>query len=67
MWRGSVFTFDMVIKKVLMTISSVYFALFEFILKFLKNFGVIGELLFIPFGLTWLLWPLYVAYTIGRA
>jgi len=60
--KGSVVTFDIVIKKFLLSISNIYFSLFEFLLRFLRNFGVFGELLFTVFGLIWLLWPLLIAY-----
>lgn len=43
-----------------------YFLLFDFLLVSLRKFGIIGELIFTIYGLVWLLWPLYVAYTLGR-
>lgn len=35
-------------------------------LKFLKAFGIVGELLFTVIGLVWLLWPLVAGYYFGR-
>ena len=61
-WRGTVFAFEKVIVKTFLVISHAYFWLFRFLLKSLKRFGIVGELIFTIYGLVWLLWPLYVAY-----
>lgn len=49
-----------------MKITGAYFWLFEFLLKSLRRFGILGELIFTVYGLVWLLWPLYLAYRLGQ-
>jgi len=44
-----------------------YFGVFEAILVFLKNFGIVGEILFTVYGICWLGWPLYAAYKLENS
>ncbi len=59
--------FEYLIKLPLQTSNNVYFSTFEWLLVFLKKFGIVGELFFTVFGLIWLLWPLAAGYYVGRA
>ena len=66
LWKSIKFVFDYLIKMPLQKTNNVYFFAFEFLLKFFKGFGIVGELIFTVVGLVWLLWPLVVGYCIGR-
>lgn len=66
MWKSVVFAFDIIIKQTVLFVFHFYFTPFEFLLKFLKNLGILGELIFTIFGLIYLLWPIGLAYFIGR-
>lgn len=46
--------------------NSFYFNIFRSILKFCRSLGIIGEILFTFIGLVYLLWPLGVAYILGK-
>ena len=46
-------------------LNSAYFLIFKLLMVGLKRLGIVGELIFTIFGLAYVLWPLYVAYTIG--
>ena len=64
LWASAKFLFDLIIIKLLGSLYHLYFGIFRFILNLVKPLGVFGELLFIIFGLFWLLWPLYGSYWI---
>jgi hypothetical protein len=66
LWEGLKFLFDLIVIKILGSIASAYFGIFRLVLRGLKNLGIFGELLFIPFGLAWLLWPLGVSYYVQK-
>jgi len=66
LWEGLKFLFDILVIKILGSIASAYFGIFRFVLRLLKPLGIVGELLFIIYGLTWLLWPLGVAYYVQK-
>ena len=62
LWKGTSLVFDLLVNKVIKGIIGLYFWVFEFILKAMKNLGILGELIFTIFGLIWLVWPMYVVY-----
>lgn len=65
-WKGTVFAFEKVIKRFVLALATAYFWPFIFLLRALKPLGILGELIFTLFGLSWLLWPIYAAYRLGQ-
>ena len=66
LWEGLKFLFDIIVIKILGCVATAYFGIFRFVLRLLKPLGILGELLFIIYGLSWLLWPLAVAYFVQK-
>ena len=64
-WKGVVFLYEYLLKMPFQATNRTYFWVFEFLLRFLKRYGVVGELAFTIFGLVWLLWPLALGYAFG--
>jgi len=65
-WWSLKSLFDFVVNKVLGTIGSAYFGIYRYALRKSKLLGYFGELLFIFYGLAWLLWPLGLSYFIQK-
>ncbi|CDW72139.1 UNKNOWN [Stylonychia lemnae] len=65
-WKGMLLIFEYLIKMPIQKTDNIYFWTFEFLLKYLKKFGIVGELIFTIFGLIWLLWPLVFGYLQGQ-
>lgn len=64
-WKVLLWAFEYLIKMPLRKTNNAYFSLFEYLLKFLKKFGVVGELIFTLYGLVWLMWPLVIGFLVG--
>eukprot|EP00347_Sterkiella_histriomuscorum_P012885 403366845 len=61
-WKFAIFFYQYLLVLPLKLTNSAYFSTFEFLLKFLKKFGIVGEVIFTLYGLVWLLWPLAIGF-----
>jgi len=66
LWKGTVFAFNKIVKRLILALAAAYFWPFVFLLRAMKPLGILGELIFTLFGLAWLLWPMYAAYRLGQ-